>query len=119
MGPDSSRLTAQDSSARDGWPSGDWPERQRAIRVHHTATFRHRALSLPILGTPLPTAAISEATARKDTVYTRQSQDRVAPLPPASTSAWRAAENNQSRRVAVWQAPPLDFGQSPVDAGIR
>lgn len=54
MGPDSSRLTAQDSSARDGWPCGDWPERQRATRVHHTATSRRRALSLPVPGTPLP-----------------------------------------------------------------
>lgn len=47
MGPDSSRLTAQDSSARDGWPCGDWPERQRATRVHHTATFRRRGAQSP------------------------------------------------------------------------
>lgn len=118
MGPDSNRLTAQDSSARDRWPCGDWSERQRAIRVHHTATSHRQAPSLTVPGTPLPTAAISDATARKDTVYTRQSLDRVAPLPPASTSAWRAAENSQSRRVAVWQAPPLDSVASRVDAGI-
>lgn len=73
MGPDSSRLTAQDSSARGGRPCGDWPARRRATRVHFTASSRRRALSLPTPGTPLPTAAISEATARKDTVYTRHS----------------------------------------------
>lgn len=50
----------------------DWPELQRATRIHHTANAHRPALSLPIPGTPLPRAVISDATARKDTVYTRQ-----------------------------------------------
>lgn len=135
MGPDSSRLTAQDSSARGGWPHGDWPARQRATRVHFTAISRRRALSLTTPGTPLPTAAIAEATARKDTVYTRHSLRRSSatsarlyfrlegglkqPIPARSGLASPAPEPRRGSSGRGNSLAPQSAEAGPVSRGLR